>query len=191
MCPSLSDRAHGLEQQPTGSVRLRAIRLDDAEELYHWVNTPILVRQSAPYTPVHGPAHEAWLRDIADDASRSVFAIEEVASDDLVGVVQLVAIHPVHRNAEMRIRIGDPNARGRGLGPDALRLLLDHAWRDLGLRRVFAYVFSSNARAIAAYESVGFRTEGRLRDGAFIDGEWVDVLVVGVLNPSFDAPADS
>jgi RimJ/RimL family protein N-acetyltransferase len=176
---------NGPDPQPdTGAaVRLRAIRKEDSETLFRWVNDPALVRLSAPYRPVHEPTHEEWLRGVVGDRTRVAFAIEEAATGRLVGVVQLVDIHDVHRNAEMRIRIGDPDARGRGLGRAALRLLLDHAWRDLGLHRVFAYVFTTNERAGASYERVGFEHEGRLRDAAYIDGAWCDVLVMAVLDP--------
>lgn len=165
-------------------VRLRAIRNDDSESLFRWVNDSRLARFSAPYRPVHEPAHEDWLRGLAGDRSKVAFAIEETETGRLVGIVQLVDIHDVHRNAEMRIRIGDPDARGRGFGSASLRLLLDHAWRDLGLHRVYAYVFATNERAIASYARVGFEQEGRLRDAAFIDGAWCDVLVVAALAPA-------
>jgi RimJ/RimL family protein N-acetyltransferase len=169
-----------MTQEP---VRLRGIRNDDSESLYGWLNEPRLARLSAPYRPVHEPSHEAWLRALADDRSKVAFAIEETETGGLVGMVQLVDIHGIHRNAEMRIRIGESGARGRGLGAASLRLLLDHAWRDLGLHRVYAYVFADNERAIASYASVGFEQEGRLRDAAYIDGAWSDVLVVAVLAP--------
>jgi RimJ/RimL family protein N-acetyltransferase len=162
-------------------VRLRAIRSADSEALYGWLNEPRLARLSAPYRPVHEPSHEAWLRSLADDRSMVAFAIEESDTGTLVGLVQLVDIHPVHRNAEMRIRIGEPGARGRGLGAATLRLLLDHAWRDLGLHRVYAYVFADNERAVASYARVGFVQEGRMREAAYIDGAWCDLLVVAVL----------
>jgi RimJ/RimL family protein N-acetyltransferase len=162
-------------------VRLRAIGPQDSAQLYQWVNTPELVRFNAPYHPVHAPAHEDWMRSVVGDPTRRVFAIEERIGSALVGVVQLVDIHLVHRNAEMRIRIGEPDARGRGLGTATLGLLLDHAWRDLGLHRVYLYVFATNERAIASYERVGFEHEGRLHEAAFIDGAWCDVLVMAVL----------
>jgi RimJ/RimL family protein N-acetyltransferase len=166
------------EEEP---VRLRAIRNADSEALFRWVNDPGLARFSAPYRPIHEPAHEAWLHSLADDPSMAAFAIEERDTGKLVGLVQLVDIHPVHRNAEMRIRIGEPGARGRGLGGATLRLLLDHAWRDLGLHRVYAYVFADNPRAVASYAQVGFVEEGRMREAAYIDGAWCDLLIVGVL----------
>jgi RimJ/RimL family protein N-acetyltransferase len=169
-----------MAQEP---VCLRAIRNDDSESLYAWLNDPRLARLSASYRPVHEPAHEDWLRGLAGNRSRVAFAIEETETGRLVGIVQLVDIHDTHRNAEMRIRIGEPGARGRGLGAASLRLLLDHAWRDLGLHRVYAYVFADNERAIASYARVGFEQEGRLRDAAYIDGAWCDVLVVAVLAP--------
>ena len=63
-------------------------------------------------------------------------------------------------------------------------MLLDFAWRDLNLRRITAQVFADNARAIASYRKAGFVEEGRLRDGAFIDGAWTDVVIVGAVNPT-------
>lgn len=182
-------RAENLDSGLVGqTVRLRAIRSEDSELLFAWVNDPEVARFSAPYRPVHGPSHEQWLRSVSGDTTREAFAIESLANSALVGVVQLIDIHPVHRSAEMRIRIGEVDARGRGYGSDALRLLLDHAWQDLGLQRVHATVFENNARARKAYGHVGFEEEGRLRRAAFIYGTWCDVIVVAALNP-WTAPA--
>lgn len=165
-------------------VLLRAIESSDAKTLFRWINTPELVRHSAPFRPVHGPMHEAWLRQVATDNSVVAFAIEELATGRLVGTIQLVNVDAIHRNAEMRIRIGDAAARGRGLGRDALSALLRFAWGDLGLHRVHAYAFDVNESAIHMYEGVGFDREGVLRHAAFIEGAWHDLVLVAVLNPA-------
>jgi len=55
-------------------------------------------------------------------------------------------------------------ARGQGLGAEALRVVLAHAFGPLGLHRVSLEVYDFNERAIHVYEKVGFRHEGRMRD---------------------------
>jgi len=44
-------------------------------------------------------------------------------------------------------------------------------------------VFAHNARAIGSYRAAGFEEEGRLTHAAFIDGNWVDVVIMAALRP--------
>ena len=50
----------------------------------------------------------------------------------------------------------------QGFGTDAVRTLVEYAFRSMRLSRVYLRVFTSNVRAIRCYEKVGFRKEGRL-----------------------------
>lgn len=165
------------------AVALTALRHEDRDRLFEWINSPELVRLSAPFRPVHAPAHEDWFAALARDRSRVAFAIRRRADGRLIGVVQLIDIDPVHRNAEMIVRIGEVAAQNQGHGTESIRLLLDHAWRDLNLHRVTARAFASNGRAIAAYGKAGFVIEGRLREAAYIDGAWVDLVIIAALRP--------
>ena len=61
------------------------------------------------------------------------------------------------------------------------RQLVEFAFRDLGLHRVWLQVFATNARALKAYEKAGFAREGRMREGVFVDGRFVDVVAMGIL----------
>jgi RimJ/RimL family protein N-acetyltransferase len=166
------------------SVALDSFVEDDRSKLYSWINSPELVRLSAPFRPVHAPTHADWFAELARDRSRVAFAIRTLPRRRLIGVVQLVGIDPIHRCAEMIIRIGERAEQGKGRGSEALRLLLDYAWRDLNLHRVEARAFDTNKRAIATYKKVGFAIEGKLREAAFIDCAWTDIIVLGILNPS-------
>ena len=63
-------------------------------------------------------------------------------------------------SALFRIVIGEKDAWGHGYGTEATRLVMDEAFDTLGLDEVRLEVFSHNARAIAAYERVGFEVTG-------------------------------
>ena len=81
----------------------------------------------------------------------------------------------------MQIRLGEAEERGHGYGTEAVRLLLDFAFKDLNLHRVYLRVFVTNEAALRVYEKVGFVREGVLREAAYIDGKYVDVAVLGIL----------
>jgi RimJ/RimL family protein N-acetyltransferase len=63
-------------------------------------------------------------------------------------------------SALFRIVIGEKDAWGHGNGTEATRLVMDEAFENLGLDEVRLEVFSHNARAIAAYQRVGFEITG-------------------------------
>lgn len=153
----------------------------DSETLFRWINDRALVLFNAPYRPVSDAQHRAWFDAVRRRDDVAIFGIRLADGGALVGSCQLHGIHPVHRSAELQIRIGRAEQRGRGLGTHAVRLLLDFAFRDLNLRRVFLHVLAGNAPAIRAYEKAGFTREGVLRRAAYIDGEYRDVVVMSVL----------
>lgn len=70
--------------------------------------------------------------------------------------------------------------RGRGLGARLMRSVMTAA-RDSGLVRIALQVRADNTRAIALYERLGFRHEGRLRRHLRIDGVDYDTLTMAIL----------
>jgi RimJ/RimL family protein N-acetyltransferase len=167
---------------------LSPLTLTDAAVLYNWINERPLVILSAPYSPTHHSSHLEWLAAITNRRDIAIFGIRRTLDDLLVGSCQLHSISQIHRSAELQIRIGRDEARGKGLGKDACELLLKHAFSDLNLNRVHLHVLASNVIAINLYLSIGFREEGRLRESVYIDGGWQDVLMMGILRREYDAP---
>ncbi len=168
-------------------VSLTAISEDDLKVLFEWINDRELVTSSAPFSPVHEADHRSWFDAIRQRDDVVIFGIRSTESRSLVGTCQLLNIDLRHRTADLQIRIGVPEARGIGLGTEAVRLLLTHAFRDLDLHRVQLHVMAGNVAAIRVYEKAGFRHEGVLRAAAYLDGARVDVLVMGILRDGADA----
>jgi RimJ/RimL family protein N-acetyltransferase len=168
------------------AVVLSPLRESDAPTLRAWINDRDTVLFNAAYRPVGDAAHAAWFARVQQDPSMVVFGVRTLVDDSLVGSCQLHGIHPVHRSAELQIRIGSEGARGRGFGTEAVHLLLCHGFRDLNLERIFLHVFATNTRAIRVYERLGFVREGRLRRAAFIDGSYIDVVVMAVLRDEWN-----
>lgn len=125
--------------------------------MYRWINDAETVRFNAPYKPVTWSNHAAWFDSVGKDSSRMVLAVRKLDDPLIIGVIQFLDIHPIHRTAELTIRIGDDQDRNKGNGTDALKLAVSVAWNDLNLQRIWLRVFISNERAIRAYEKAGLR----------------------------------
>ncbi|MYT30150.1 MULTISPECIES: GNAT family protein [unclassified Streptomyces] len=125
----------------------------------------------------------AWVAQCAERTDRLDLAIEDRETGAYLGELALSSIDRDNAHGSFRIALV-PAATGRGLGPEAIRLLLGHAFDRVGLHRVQLEVYSYNERARRAYEACGFALEGRMREALYWDGAWHDVLLMAALRPS-------
>lgn len=103
------------------------------------------------------------------------------SDETLVGGVGLSNIRRgVAETASLGYWIGEPFAR-RGFMTAALPLVLDFAFRRLGLHRVEAACLPSNVPSRALLLRTGFGQEGYARRYLLIDGKWQDHLLFAIL----------
>ena len=113
------------------------------------------------------------------------FAIE--ADGKYIGGCGLFHFDQVARACEMGIGIGDRAYWGHGYGRDAVRVLLDYAFRFRNLHKVWLTVNGNNERAIRSYRACGFVEEGRLRKHVWNNGSYIDLVYMGVLREEWQA----
>ncbi|MFK0297083.1 GNAT family N-acetyltransferase [Streptomyces sp. NPDC090442] len=128
-----------------------------------------------------------WVAECGTRADRLDLAVEDRESGAYLGDLALSRIDRDNAHGGFRIALV-PEATGRGLGPEAIRLLLGYAFDRVGLHRVELEVFAFNERARRGYEKCGFAVEGRLREALRWGGAWHDVLVMAALRPAGTAP---
>ena len=122
-----------------------------------------------------------YIRSLSGDRSCVVLAMETKADKVHVGNVSLQQIHPVHRSAELAIIMGEPSARGKGLGEEACRALISHGFKALNLRRIQCGTLATNHGMVALALKLGFVQEGVRTQAAFKSGAYVDVVEFGLL----------
>lgn len=104
-----------------------------------------------------------------------------------VGVATLLPDHAV-RTAEYIVMLA-PEARGRGLGSAATRLVLDYAFHVVNLRMVWLKVLAPNLGGVKAYEKAGFQIVGALREAGYWLGRVCDELIMDSLARDFTGPS--
>jgi RimJ/RimL family protein N-acetyltransferase len=157
---------------------------EDYAAMYCWANDVAAARFDGTFRPVNLSDVVRQCESAGKDPSRVMFAIRKRGESAIIGYLHIQNISSVHRSADIGIRIGEEKNRGHGFGKEALAMALDYCWRHLNLNRVGLIVFRNNPRALGAYKAAGFRVEGRLKKFFFIDGAWVDVLLMAAFRPS-------
>src|SRR5258708_26241353 len=99
--------------------------------MFCWANDAAAARLKLGHRPIDFQAHEEWWESFGKDETRVNFAIRKLGDTAIVGLVEIMNISPVHRSAEIGLRIGDEANRGRRYGKEAL----DFCWNHLNLNR--------------------------------------------------------
>jgi RimJ/RimL family protein N-acetyltransferase len=166
-------------------VTLRAPRATDLDERLALGRQPAVVRLFGSDlrrpTPLPPEVAAAWLERLSRHPQAWIIEVE----GRLLGEIRLDNVDRHDRRASLAIGLFDPAELGRGLGSEAVRLMLAYAFTELALHRVSARVLADNARAIRCYEKCGFTVEGRERQAALVAGEWHDDLIMGILEPDW------
>ncbi|MFL4472641.1 GNAT family N-acetyltransferase [Paeniglutamicibacter sp. MACA_103] len=137
-------------------------------------------RSAASPAPLGRDTFKARLSQAdADGSAKSVRFVIDV-DGAAVGSVSLFDFDELARHAEVGIALV-PEARGNGIGTEALSQIVEFAFVRCNLRRVHLQVIASNLGAIRAYEKAGFVIEGRLRQHAWVRGNYEDIVVMGIL----------
>jgi RimJ/RimL family protein N-acetyltransferase len=159
---------------------LRPARRDDLDRLYRWANDAETTRWLLIDPPMSLAAESAWLDHMLASATDRLFIIC-TAGGTPIGSITLTQISAKHRKARVGIAIFEKEARGQGLGTQAMKVMLDYCFRTLGLHRVELDVFESNAAAIKSYKKCGFVSEGILRECYVKNGKFINAILMSIL----------
>lgn len=163
-------------------IYLRLMTYDDTDLIVKWRNTDS-VRKNFIYQALFTrESHENWIRTKVETGQVVQMIICESEGDRPVGSVYIRDIDHDHHKAEYGIFIGEEAARGKGYGTAAAKLMIRYCFEELNLHRLFLRVYATNQQAIRSYEKAGFVQEACLRDDVCIDGEYKDIVLMGILN---------
>lgn len=166
-------------------VVLRPFVDDDLAAFQVALADPEVIRLTgSPPEPFDLARLRAWYGSRNSQTDRLDLAVVDRATGACVGEVVLNEWDGPNRSCNFRTLIG-PAGRNRGLGTEAVRLIVGYGFEQLGLHRISLEVFAFNPRARRVYEKVGFVAEGTLRQVLRDGDDWVDATVMSILAPEW------
>lgn len=116
----------------------------------------------------------------------ATFVIVTLENDKMIGTVSLENINTINRTATLGIFIGDKEYRNKGLGTEAIQLILEYGFRYLNLHNIKLDLMEFNERALKCYQKCGFKEYGRRRKCKFINGKYYDSISMDILAEEFN-----
>lgn len=159
----------------------------DLIPLYHaWVSN----LETTQYLEINGAVitldeEISWFEQRIRDPSIRTLTMYELPSHRPIGVCELHKIDYRNHNASLGIMIGEPDSRGKGLGTEAVELVLDYGFNALGLHNISLRTYEFNLAGLSTYHKAGFREIGRRRECRFHAGRYWDEIHMDILAPEF------
>ena len=176
-------------------VSLQPVSRDDIQRMKEWLDDPEV--NSLWYglgddgRPVHwGYSPHSILESPSDDLNqafnsedRKIFSVYS-SEGEHIGEGQLIIEWPLVE-AQLLLIVGRKDLWHHHYGTMAVVKLLDEAFSNQGLHRVWVDIPEYNEHALQMFRQVGFVLEGHLRKTHRKDGEWYDSYAMGLLKDEY------
>lgn len=162
-------------------MELRTIEEEDYERLRHFVNHYDVRRFIGIREPMNMKQEEEYIENQLDKDSTIILGI--CVDGELVGDIALEEKEP--QVGEIGILV-DPEHHGNGYGAEASELLIKHAFNQLNYHKIMTRVVDTNEKSARVWEKLGFQEEGNLRKHNFLDGEFRDFKIYGLLREEWN-----
>jgi RimJ/RimL family protein N-acetyltransferase len=170
-----------------------------------FVNQNITLRDTLnrdKYDYINVPFNKELLKmygsDMSPNAKKSIEKaeqlLEEIKSNPyewvidykgvFIGQVRLT-VEEKNNKAKFAIGIFNPNYWNKGIGTLVSKEVLNFAFKELKLHRVYLKVLKYNKRAIKSYTKLGFKIEGEERDSIYLNGKYETDIHMGILSDEF------
>ncbi|GED89704.1 hypothetical protein TNCT6_67890 [Streptomyces sp. 6-11-2] len=114
------------------------------------------------------------------EEGRVHFSVAELEGGTLVGTAALWGIDNHNRSAHIGLGLL-PSSRSKGYGTDVAAVLCHYGFVVRGLQRLQIEALSDNTAMLRSAERNGFVREGVLRSSAWVMGEFLDEVLIGLL----------
>jgi RimJ/RimL family protein N-acetyltransferase len=171
------------------NVLLRPVKRSDISCFLQWFNDPEVTQYLTIYLPLTEMQEEKWVEELPARAGASVNLIIEVIENNIgkpIGTLGFNSINPKDQVATFGIVIGNKEYWNHGYGTEAARLMVRYGFEQMNLHRIASLVFAFNERSLRMHKKIGFIEEGCEREAVFKNGQFWDVINLGILRKEWE-----
>jgi len=164
-------------------INLRALVLQDLAFLYSIENDESLWELSQIQTPFSKDVLQKYLETAHNDIKnlKQLRLVITSKINEPLGFIDLFDFDSHNKHAGVSIVLTEAH-RGKGYGKDALSVLMNYSFNDLGLHQLYSNVLEDNSVSIRLFESVGFEKVGLKKKWRFFKGRYKNEYLFHFIN---------
>ncbi len=166
-------------------VILREQREEDAAYFAFWFSQPQIMFRCGFTEPTDEEKERRYINEYHKSEDSVWFTITGT-DGSVIGETGLLRMFPAWHCTDLTIIIPDPERQKKGYGTEAIRLMLDMAFREYEMNRVSIGVVGLNTDALEFYKKIGFRQEGIQEQGYYYNGEYSDFVMMRILREEWE-----
>ncbi len=161
-------------------IYLRALEPEDLEFIYAIENNELVWEVSNTETPYS----RFLIRQYLDNAHQDIYEAKQLRlaiclnySQEAIGLIDLFDFDPKNNRAGVGILINDAQNRNKGIGSEALALIIDYSFEQLQLHQLYANIGTDNEISIQLFTKFGFQKIGIKKDWIKVNNRYKDELL--------------
>lgn len=168
------------------NIFLRALEPEDLDFLYQLENDETIWEVSE----TQAPYSRYVLRQYLKNSHKDIYEVKQLRlaisnyNEKLLGFIDLFDFNPKNKRAGVGIVVLDEGNRNRGIGTEALRLLMNYSFTKLGVHQLYANITEDNTASIKLFSNLGFERVGVKKDWHFTGGRFRDEILYQKINKS-------
>lgn len=165
-------------------IYLRALEPEDLDFVFEVENDENIWELSNTQTPYSKFLIKKYLKNAQQDiyeAKQLRLAISDY-DEKTLGLIDVFDFDPKNKRAGIGIVITDINKRKKGLGKEALGLLINYCFNQLNLHQLYCNVSEENIKSLNLFEGKGFTKIGLKKDWNFTNEGFKDECLLQLIN---------
>lgn len=168
-------------------ICLRPIRLEDGSNIVKWRNTPSVREHCLNQNPITLESNEEFFHKFVETGIYKQFIVER-DMDDLgiafypIATVYLKDIDHTNNRCELCIFTSDDEEWNTESQSIAIKMLIDKAFNEFGMHKIYSHVFAQNKDEIELLENCGLKKEALFTKEALSSGIYMDIVRMVIIN---------
>lgn len=170
-------------------IGLRQLSEVDIEGGYRdWFNDPVVCKYNSHHKyPIGEDELREYVKALQGDRFLIVMAVVDKESKKHIGNISLQEIDLLNREAEIAFLFGEKEYWGKGYATEAAEMMINHAFNELGLNRIYFGTADSNIGMQRVGEKLKFCKVGVRREALFKNGMYHDIYDYDLLRKEWSA----
>lgn len=165
-------------------IYLRALEPEDLDFIHAIENDESMWELSNTQTPYS----KYLIKQYLEHAHKDIYEVKQLRlvisdKDDLpLGMIDLFDFDFKNRRAGVGILVKDDAKRNKGLGTEALQLLINYSFTRLNLHQLYCHISEDNVASINLFRKQGFKKIGLKKDWNLVEGDFKSEFMYQLIN---------
>ena len=154
---------------------------DVSKEYIDWLNNPkVNSHLEVRHNKQTRENVENYIKDFHDVDNKYLWGVYDIKTKKHIGTINIVVNR--YNSAEIGLMIGDKSYWGKLASDEAIKMVVDFAFKTLKINRITGGTYAENIGMIFTFKSLGFRREAVLKESVIgRNGKYSDIYRWAIL----------